>query len=363
MSAKHAIEADGPVDTGAEPEVIGPFLARAMRDSRWADCSSALIPGGMSNLTYVVRSPAGEVIVRRPPLGHILATAHDMVREFRVMTALAGTAVPVPRTMIASEAGEALEFPCLVMERVLGHVCRHGFPDGYADEEADRRRIGEAVVDILADLHRVDPAAVGLEAFGRPEGFMERQLRRWSKQWDATKVDVSPTAELEALRDGLVATLPSREHLPAVVHGDFRLDNTVLHPVEPGRIVAVLDWEMSTLGDPLADLGSLLAYWAQADDDDMLVAGRVIPPVTAMRGFPTRDEVVERYARRTGFDVSRLDWYVAFAYFKLAVICQGIAARHAGGAMVGDGFDEALGNVAPLVAAGRRVLAGLGAQA
>jgi aminoglycoside phosphotransferase (APT) family kinase protein len=363
MSSNAATAADRPVDTGAEPAVIGPFLAHVMRDARWTDCTSSIIAGGMSNLTYAVRSAAGEVIVRRPPLGHILATAHDMAREYRVMTALAGTPVPVPRTMIVTGAGEELEFACLVMERVVGHVCRHGFPPGYADDPADRRRIGEAVVDVLAALHTVDPATVGLEEFGRPAGFMERQLRRWGKQWDATKMDVSPTAELEELRAGLTATLPGVEQPAAIVHGDYRLDNTVLHPAEPGRIVAVLDWEMSTLGDPLADLGSMLAYWAQADDDEVLVAGRVIPPVTAMEGFPTRAEVVARYAERTGFDVSHLDWYVAFAYFKLAVICQGIAHRHEGGAMVGEGFDEALGNVAPLVAAGRRALAELEARA
>jgi len=353
--SSHPPTAAAPVDTGAEPEVIGPFLARAMHDPRWLDCSSSLIAGGMSNLTYAVRSPAGEVIVRRPPLGAILATAHDMVREYTVLTALAGTAVPVPRTMVVTQAGEDLDFACLVMERVVGHVCRHGFAEGYADAPEDRRRIGEAVVDGLAALHTVDPADVGLQEFGRPAGFMERQLRRWSKQWEATKMDIDLPG-VDALRDDLVASLPP-EGRHAIVHGDYRLDNTVLHPVEPGRIVAVLDWEMSTLGDPLADLGGLLAYWAQADDDDVLVAGRVIPPVTAMDGFPSRADVAERYAAKTGADLSHVGWYAAFAYFKLAVICQGIAARHSAGAMVGEGFDEAQGNVAPLVEAGRRVLA------
>jgi len=344
------------IATGAEPELIGPFLAAQLHDERWRDCTVAHISGGMSNLTYAVHSGAGELILRRPPLGNILPTAHDMAREYRVITALQGTAVPVPRTMVATEAGEPLEFATFVMERVVGHVCRSGFPAGFVTTAAERRQVGDAVVDVLADLHKVDPEAVGLGDFGRPAGFMERQLRRWSKQWDASKFEELPS--LDRLRDGLGAAMPEVEQPHTVVHGDYRLDNTVLHPADPSRIVAVLDWELSALGNPLSDLGSMLAYWAQADDDAVLVAGRVIPPITALEGFPTRAEVIERYAARTGFDVSEMRWYVAFAYFKIAVICQGIAARAKGGSMVGEGFDEARGNVAPLVEAGLRVLEG-----
>ena len=160
---------------------------------------------------------------------------------------------------------------------------------------------------------------------------------------------------LDALRDELVRTLPP-ERVHAIVHGDFRLDNTVLHATRPGRIVAVLDWEMSTLGDPLTDLGALLAFWSEAGDDDVLTAARIVAPVTAAEGFPSRAEVIERYARATGFDVSDAAWYQAFAFFKLAVVCQGIAARAAGGAMVGSGFDDAQRLVAPLVDAGRHLL-------
>jgi aminoglycoside phosphotransferase (APT) family kinase protein len=239
------------------------------------------------------------------------------------------------------------------MERVLGHICRNALPVGYAEQPEQRQAIGEALVDALADLHRVDPNAVGLAEFGRPAGVMERQLRRWSKQWEATRVEDVPA--LDALRDGLVRTLPP-ERVHAIVHGDYRLDNTILHPTRPGRIVAVLDWEMSTLGDPLTDLGALLAFWSEPDDDEVLMAARIVAPVTAAEGFPSRAEVIERYAGKTGFDVSDANWYQAFAFFKLAVVCQGIAARAAGGAMVGSGFDNAQRLVAPLVEAGRYVL-------
>jgi aminoglycoside phosphotransferase (APT) family kinase protein len=276
-----------------------------------------------------------------------------MGREYRVITALADTAVPVPRTFHLGAADGPLGAPFYVMERVVGHICRNALPPGYAEAPDDRRRLGEALVDVLADLHAVEPDEVGLAEFGRPAGFMERQLRRWSAQWEASKTADLPA--LDALRDDLVAALPEQQ-TSAVVHGDFRLDNTILHPTQPGAIVAVLDWEMSTLGDPLADLGAMLAYWSEAGDSEVLRRARIMAPVTASEGFPSRAEIIERYARRTGIDPSEIGWYQSFAYFKLAVVCQGIAARAAGGAMVGSGFDQAQRLVAPLVEAGRHLL-------
>jgi aminoglycoside phosphotransferase (APT) family kinase protein len=343
------------ITTGAAPEVVGPLLAEVLFDARWLECDVALIAGGKSNLTYRVACDAGEVILRRPPLGNILPTAHDMVREHRVLSALDGTPVPVPRTLYLGDGDSPLGAPFYVMERVLGHICRNALPPGYADAPEQRRAVGEALVDVLAALHTIDPAAVGLAEFGRPDGFMERQLRRWSQQWEASKTADLPA--LDALRDGLVRTLPA-QRAASIVHGDYRLDNTILHPTQPGRIDAVLDWEMSTLGDAFTDLGALLAYWSEEADPDVLTAARIVPPVTAAEGFPSRAEVVERYARRTGFDVSDVDWYQAFAFFKLAVVCQGIAARAAGGSMIGSGFDAAQRLVAPLVDAGRHLLDG-----
>jgi aminoglycoside phosphotransferase (APT) family kinase protein len=313
----------------------------------------ALISGGKSNLTYRVHSDAGEVILRRPPLGHILPTAHDMAREHRVLSALRATSVPVPRTFVLGGADSPLRAPFYVMERVIGHISRDQLPSGYGETAAERGAIGGGLIDVLAALHTIDPDDVGLGDFGRPEGFMARQLRRWSEQWQRSKDEELPA--LDALRDDLTATLPPQRQ-SAIVHGDYRLDNTVLHPTQPGEIVAVLDWEMSTLGDPLADLGALLAYWSDEADDEVLVRARIVGPVTAASGFPSRAEVIERYASQTGFDLAEISWYQAFAFFKLAVICQGIAARAAGGAMLGSGFDEAKGLVQPLVEAGRHHL-------
>ena len=342
------------ITTGADPGIVGPMLVEILHDTRWLECDVALISGGKSNLTYRVACDAGEVILRRPPLGHILPTAHDMAREYRVMTALADTAVPVPRTFHLGDADSPLGAPFYVMERVVGHICRNALPQGYSDTPDGCRKIGEALVDVLAELHSVDPAEIGLAEFGRPAGFMERQLRRWSQQWEASKT--GDLAALDALRDDLLAAQP-KQRASAVVHGDYRLDNTILHPTEVGTIVAVLDWEMSTLGDPLADLGAMLAYWAEAGDSEILRRARIMAPLTAGEGFPTRAEIIERYADRTGIDTSDIGWYQAFAYFKLAVVCQGIAARAAGGSMVGGGFDQAERLVSPLVEAGRQQLA------
>jgi aminoglycoside phosphotransferase (APT) family kinase protein len=342
-----------PIATGAAPEIVGPHLAEVLHDPRWRDCAVALFSGGKSNLTYRVACDAGEVVLRRPPLGHVLPTAHDMAREYRVQSALQGTRVPVPRTLYLADSGSVLGVSFYVMERVVGHVCRDRLPPGYGDTAAERAEIGQALVETLAHLHATDPAAVGLADFGRGTGFMERQLRRWSRQWESSKSADLPA--LETLRDELARTVPPQPAV-AIVHGDYRLDNTILHPTRPGRIVAVLDWEMSTLGDPLADLGTLLAYWSEPGDDGVVAAARTIPPVTAAAGFPARGEIVRRYAEITGFDVTNVTWYRAFAYFKLAVIGQGIATRAAGGAMLGSGFEGAQAIVEPMVRAGQHAL-------
>ncbi len=328
---------------GADPDVVGPYLAAALGDQRWQQVTVELIAAGMSNLTYVVTPEGGSaddaVILRRPPTGAVLATAHDMAREHRVISALGSTAVPVPRTLHLCTDTAVLGAPFYVMEKVAGVHVVDSLPPGYADEPAQRRAIGDGLVDVLADLHAVDPATVGLADFGRPEGFTARQVRRWAKQWDATRDRDRP--DMDALAARLAETVPATQR-SGVVHGDYRLDNCLLDPDTPGRIRAVLDWEMSTLGDPLTDIGMLFVYWPEAGEDPPAVQSAV----TALPGFPTRRDIAERYAQRSGMDLGDVSWYVGFAYFKFAAIVAGIVARSAAGAMAGKdttGYAERIG--------------------
>ncbi|MEJ7703552.1 MAG: phosphotransferase family protein [Geodermatophilaceae bacterium] len=342
-----------PVGAGAaDPAIVGPYLAQVLDEPAWQPCTVELIAGGMSNLTYVVSSPAGDVVLRRPPTGSVLPTAHDMAREHRVITALAGTAVPVPRTRHLCTDPGVLGAPFYVMEKVEGLIASRTMPPGFAESAAERRQLAWGLIDVLADLHAVDPDAVGLTGFGRPDGFMQRQVSRWARQWEASRDRERPG--LDRLAEELAGSVPVSPTGP-IVHGDYRLDNCLLDPDRPGRILAVLDWEMSTLGDPLADLGLLLVYWQQHDDD--APRPTVTPSVTGQPGFPSRREVAARYADRSGRDVTALPWYLAFGFFKLAVVVTGIVARVRAGAMAGKGDAAVAELVDPLVELGRSALA------
>ncbi|MET8408847.1 phosphotransferase family protein [Streptomyces sp. NPDC005195] len=294
-----------------------------------------LIEGGRSNLTYAVTDGTTRWVVRRPPLGHVLATAHDMKREHRVISALHPTAVPVPRPVLLCEDVEVLGAPFYVMEFV------DGTPYRTADQLAPLgpRRTRDAVlglVDTLVELHSVDPAEVGLADFGRPEGFLDRQLRRWGKQLDASRN--RELAGIDELHAALGRALP-HSPAPTVVHGDYRLDNVLIG--EDDRIKAILDWEMSTLGDPLTDLGLLVMYSAPLELPDSPIS-----TTASAAGHPDPAEIVERYAARSGRDASDVAWYTAFAWFKLAVILEGIHYRYTLGQTVGAGFDR-IGDLVP----------------
>ena len=335
---------------GVEPRALAAYLseatglelplAQAMRIS--------LLSGGRSNLTYRVDWGPHRWVLRRPPLGHVLRTAHDMRREARVIAALAPTAVPVPGIVTVCEDESVLGAAFYVMEAVEGLVLRTEDDLARLDVQA-ARRLAYGFVDTLADLHNIAPDQVGLTDFGRPEGYLDRQMTRWARQLaDSRSRTVDGFGELaRRLREQLPAT---RRH--ALVHGDFRLDNVIVDPDEPGRLRAVLDWEMATLGDPLADLGLCHLYWiGWAGIDNPIAATPGLLPA-----FPAWDELAERYARRSGLILDDLGWYQAFAAYKLAVILEGIHYRHRSGLTVGEDFGEIGAMVPPLV---ERALAGL----
>jgi aminoglycoside phosphotransferase (APT) family kinase protein len=291
------------------------------------------ISGGRSNLTFTVRDASGRAwALRRPPLGKRLGSAHDMGREHKVISALQDTPVPVPPVIGLCEDESVNGATFYVMDFVEGPVLRSAEDAEQFDEHA-RRAIGERVVDTLVAVHEVDPDAVGLGDLGRKEEYVKRQLKRWHGQWEKSK-----TRELEVVDDvheRLAARVP--EQGPAtIVHGDYRLDNMILSP--EGQVAAVVDWELCTLGDPLADVGLLLVYWSEEGDDFM----PLFAPATIAPGFISRDEVRSRYAKRSGRDLSEIDFFVALGYWKLAIILEGVYARYAGGqyGKTDEGFEE-----------------------
>ncbi|MGW4731321.1 phosphotransferase family protein [Streptomyces shenzhenensis] len=321
---------------GLDPDRLRGLLDRERPGLVDGPLSGRLIEGGRSNLTYAVTDGRSTWVVRRPPLGHVLATAHDMAREHRVTSALHPTRVPVPRPLLLCEDPEVLGAPFYVMEFVEGTPYRTA--EQLAPLGAARTRAAVlALVDTLVELHAVDPAAVGLTDFGRPEGFLDRQLRRWGKQLDASRDrELAGIDELHAALGRALPTSPA----PAVVHGDYRLDNVLIDADD--RITAILDWEMSTVGDPLTDLGLLVMYSLPLGAPDSPVS-----TTAEAAGHPAPAELIERYAARSGRDVSAVSWYTAFAWFKLAVILEGIHYRYTLGQTVGPGFDR-IGDLVPV---------------
>ena len=317
---------------GVDLERLAPWFGEHVAGATGAALSAELIAGGRSNLTYAVSDGAHTWVLRRPPLGHVVETAHDMGREYRVLAALASSDVPVPRVDAYCDEPEVNGAPFYVMERVEGRILRTA-EDMAGLSPDDARRCSYELIDVLARLHAVDYDAVGLGDFGHPEGFLARNVARWGKQWQANKT--REVAQIDEIARRLERALP-QSGPPAIVHGDYRLDNTMLALEDPGRIVAVLDWEMSTLGDPLTDLGLFLVYWG----GDIGTAVRSSAAIATVDGFASADEIVARYAAQSGRSIEHLDFYVVFATYKLAVILEGINARFLMGKTLGEGFTE-----------------------
>ena len=322
-----------------------------------------LIAGGRSNLTYrlEVSGPAGTrlLVLRRPPLGHVLPTAHDMTREYRVLAALAGTPVPVAPLVAPCTDESVIGAPFYVMEFVPGVVMR-ARADTAALTREQAAELSRCLADMLAAIHGVDVEAVGLGDLGRGAGYLRRQLDRWQRQWQ-----LSATREMpgyDRLVQRLTAALPAEGDV-TLVHGDYRLDNALVALDPRPRIAAVVDWEMATLGDPLADLGLTLVYWTDPGEEGWLTPGGVpagpngvSTDATVTPGFWTRAQFAAEYASRTGRDVSLIGYYMAFGYFKLAVVLEGIHARYLQRKTVGEGFEHEGAAVPVLIARAHEVL-------
>lgn len=329
------------------------YLERELPGLLAGPLNGRLLSGGRSNLTYLVDDGAQKWVVRRPPLGHVLATAHDVAREYRIMAALQSGDVPVPRTFIFCEDAEIIGAPFYVMSFVDGVVYRTeeqlGPLGGTSAEE-----LAGGLVDVLARLHATDPAAVGLADLGRPQGYLQRQVVRWGKQLRASRSRDIPG--VEELGHRLGATVPA-SHRSGLVHGDYKLDNLVIDRGCPRCALAVLDWEMATLGDPLMDLVNLAVWWDGVYD----VHGAPFTDVPAkVTGFPSSRQLLDRYADRTPTDLRALPWYFGLMYYKLAGIFEGMYYRDRQGLTVGPGFELLEGLAPALVERGHQALSEAG---
>ncbi|NKQ54049.1 phosphotransferase family protein [Amycolatopsis sp. K13G38] len=332
------------------PGVSVPALEKFLRDSvpglLTGPLRVELLSGGRSNLTYLLTDGTGRWVLRRPPLGHVLATAHDMDREYRVLSALHPSEVPVPEPIV-NAGSEVLGAPFYVMAFTEGDVLRER-KQLDAFDSAGATRLADALVEVLVRLHDTDPAAVGLGDLGRPNGYLERQLRRWARQLEASHSRDLP--ELTALGERLGQRVPDAG-AAAIVHGDYRLDNIVVDSAT-GGVAGVLDWEMATLGDPLTDLASTVIWWDGMNglDNPVAAAPGEVP------GFPSGRFLIEAYARRGERDLTTLPWYLGFAFYKMAAIFEGIHYRTQQGLTVGDGFDRLGAMVPALIERGHAAL-------
>jgi aminoglycoside phosphotransferase (APT) family kinase protein len=280
-------------------------------------------PGGHSNLTYLLRFGEQEFALRRPPFGPVPAKAHDMARECRILNAINPVFPLAPKPYVLCEDPSVIGSTFYIMERRHGVVIRQEEPAAVDENPVERRRVSEAIISVLADLHAVDIAQHGLASLGKPAGFVERQVKGWTQRWEGSKT--SEQAEMDQLSKWLLERLPAEPERPTLLHGDYKLDNLMLDARDLGRVVAVFDWEMSAVGDPLVDLGILLAYWVHT-----VPAARrdSLQSVTSQPGWFTREEILDHYATSTGRDLTNIAFYEVFAVFKLAVVLQQIFYRY-----------------------------------
>jgi aminoglycoside phosphotransferase (APT) family kinase protein len=281
-------------------------------------------PGGHSNLTYCVRLGGREFVMRRPPFGPVAPTAHDMPREYRLLSAIHPHFRLAPNPYLLCEDAAVIGAPFYLMERRRGVVVRQAIPPEVGEDLGLRRRISESLVDTLAGLHAVDVQSTGLITLGKPAGFVRRQVEGWTGRWERSKT--TELTEMNETAGWLMRHLPPDPQRPTLVHNDYKLDNVMLDSGDPTKVVAILDWEMCAVGDPLVDVGLLLCYWPQADDPEIFAGS--LRGVTMLPGWMKRAEIVERYAARSGRDLSNIAYYHTFAIFKLAVVIQQIYYRY-----------------------------------
>jgi aminoglycoside phosphotransferase (APT) family kinase protein len=310
---------------------------------------------GYSNETFFIHRGDQRWVMRRPPRGELLPTSHDVLREYRVLSGLYGTAARVPKPLVACDDLSVIGAPFYVMEQVDGEVIREALPAAVSTD-AERRRMGEEMIDALVELHGVDYEAAGLGDLGRPSGYLERQVRRWSGQLDLTLPRTRPLPGIAEVTDWLREHLPESS-APTIVHGDYKLDNVVFSSAAPVRLQALLDWEMATIGDPLADLAWCMSYWGPtgAPPDEVRQGSNAI---TSGPGFATREQLVARYEERSGRTMRDFPFYLCLAVWKLAIICEGLYAGYLAGTAANQRAGEMEWSVPRLIERMHRIMAG-----